>query len=99
MVAGVAAGLKIGRRQYGDRVVGIGVAIPSPVSAGQMVQPTLPDWQDLDVADILGGADKGYPGPVLAGNEATPSGLSEARRGVLRRASGPLPLHVSTRIG
>jgi len=37
-------------RPHGDRVVGVGVAVPSPVSAGQMVQPTLPDWQDLDVA-------------------------------------------------
>ena len=84
MLADVAARLKIRRREYGDRVVGIGVAVPSPVSAGQMVQPTLPDWQDVDVADILGGADKGYPGPVLAGNDATLAGLAEARRGVLR---------------
>ena len=55
MLADVAARLKIRRRQFGDRVVGIGVAVPSPVSAGQMVQPTLPDWQDVDVAAVLGG--------------------------------------------
>jgi predicted NBD/HSP70 family sugar kinase len=80
-------------------VVGIGVAVPSPLSAGQMVQPTLPDWQDVDVADILGGADKGYPGPVLAGNDATLAGLAEARRGVLRGVSVALHLHVATGIG
>ena len=57
MLADVAARLKVRRREYGDRVVGIGVAVPSPLSAGRMVQPTLPDWQDVDVADILGGAD------------------------------------------
>ena len=56
MLADVAARLKIRRRQFGDRVIGIGVAVPSPVSAGQMVQPTLPDWQDVDVAAVLGGA-------------------------------------------
>src|SRR6201989_2414567 len=53
MLADVATRLKGHRRQFGDRVIGVGVAVPSPVSAGQMVQPTLPDWQDLDVADIL----------------------------------------------
>jgi predicted NBD/HSP70 family sugar kinase len=92
MLADVAARLKVRRRQFGDRVVGIGVAVPSPLSAGHMVQPTLPDWQDLDVADILGGADEGYPGPVLAG-------LAEARRGVLRGVSVALHLHVATGIG
>jgi predicted NBD/HSP70 family sugar kinase len=102
MLAGVAARLKIRRRQFGDRVVGIGVAVPSPLSAGQMVQPTLPDWQDLDVADILGGADDGddgYLGPILAGNDATLAGLAEARRGVLRGVTVALHLHVATGIG
>ena len=103
MLAEVAARLKIRRRQFGDRVVGIGVAVPSPVSAGQMVQPTLPDWQDLDVAGALGAGEddggEGYPGPVLAGNDATLAGLAEARRGVLRGVSVALHLHVATGIG
>jgi predicted NBD/HSP70 family sugar kinase len=96
MLADVAARLKIRRRQFGDRVVGIGVAVPSPLSAGQMVQPTLPDWQDVDVASVLGSlAD----GPILAGNDATLAGLAEARRGVLRGVSVALHLHVATGIG
>ena len=101
MLADVAARLKGHRREFGDRVVGVGVAVPSPVSAGQMVQPTLPDWQDLDVADILGAndGDEGFAGPVLAGNDATLAGLAEARRGVLRGVSVALHLHVATGIG
>ena len=102
MLAEVAARLKIRRRQFGDRVVGIGVAVPSPLSAGQMVQPTLPDWQDVDVAGVLGGGaeeDEGCLGPVLAGNDATLAGLAEARRGVLRGVSVALHLHVATGIG
>ena len=101
MLADVAARLKIRRREFGDRVVGVGVAVPSPVSAGQMVQPTLPDWQDLDVADALGAndGDEGFAGPVLAGNDATLAGLAEARRGVLRGVSVALHLHVATGIG
>ena len=99
MLADVAVRLKIRRREFGDRVIGIGVAVPSPLSAGQMVQPTLPDWQDVDVAEILGGDDESYPGPVLAGNDATLAGLAEARRGVLRGISVALHLHVATGIG
>ena len=101
MLAGVAARLKDHRRRFGDRVVGVGVAVPSPVSAGQMVQPTLPDWQDVDVADILGAndGDEGFTAPVLAGNDATLAGLAEARRGVLRGVSVALHLHVATGIG
>ena len=97
MLADVAARLNIRRRQFGDRVVGIGVAVPSPVSAGQMVQPTLPDWQDVDVAAVLGGA--GDEDLVLAGNDATLAGLAEARRGVLRGVSVALHLHAATGIG
>ena len=101
VLADVAARLNIRRRQFGDRVVGIGVAVPSPVSAGQMVQPTLADWQDVDVASILGGGDGDQEngGPVLAGNDATLAGLAEARRGVLRGVSVALHLHVATGIG
>ena len=104
VLADVAVRLKIRRRQFGGRVVGTGVAVPSPVSAGQMVQPTLPDWQDVDVATVLGGGIgedgvAGDEGPILAGNDATLAGLAEARRGVLRGVSVALHLHVATGIG
>ncbi len=96
VLADVAARLNIRRRQFGHRVVGVGVAVPSPVSAGQMVQPTLADWQGVDVAAVLG-AD--VPGPVLVGNDATLAGLAEVRRGVLRGIPAALHLHVATGIG
>ena len=100
VLADVAARLKVRRRQFGDRVVGVGVAVPSPVSAGQMVQPTLPDWQDVDVESAFGaGGDRADSGPVLAGNDATLAGLAEARRGVLRGISVALHLHAATGIG
>jgi predicted NBD/HSP70 family sugar kinase len=95
----VAARLKVRRRQFGDRVVGIGVAVPSPVSGGKMVQPTLPDWQGVDVARVLSGFADDDLGPVLVGNDATLAGLAEARRGVLRGVSVALHLHVATGIG
>jgi predicted NBD/HSP70 family sugar kinase len=106
-LADVADRLAVCRRQFGGRVVGTGVAVPSPVHAGQMVQPTLPDWQDVDVASILssGHSEAGQAGldgtgsSVLAGNDATLAGLAEARRGVLRGIPVALHLHVATGIG
>jgi predicted NBD/HSP70 family sugar kinase len=99
MLADVAARLRVRRRQFGDRVVGIGVAVPSPVSGGTMVQPTLSDWQGVDVAGVLGIFGESGQDPVLAGNDATLAGLAEARRGVLRGVSVALHLHVATGIG
>jgi predicted NBD/HSP70 family sugar kinase len=105
MLADVAARLASRRREFGDRVVGIGIAVPSPVRGGTMVQPTLPDWQGIDVTGLLGAtaadgssAADGWC-PVLAGNDATLAGLAEARRGVLRGFSVALHLHVATGIG
>jgi predicted NBD/HSP70 family sugar kinase len=97
MLAEVRARLGLRRRSFGDRVVGIGVAVPSPVDGGTMVQPTLADWQGVDVAAILGG--KNDEELVLAGNDATLAGLAEARRGVLRGVSVALHLHAATGIG
>jgi predicted NBD/HSP70 family sugar kinase len=95
MLNDVADRLKVRSRQFGSRVVGIGVAVPSPVSGGRMVQPTLPEWQGVDVAAVLGSG----PGPVLIGNDATLAGLAEARRGVLRGVPVALHVHVATGIG
>jgi predicted NBD/HSP70 family sugar kinase len=95
MLNNVADQLTASGDRFGDRVVGIGVAVPSPVSGGRMVQPTLPEWQDVDVAAALGSGS----GPVLTGNDATLAGLAEARRGVLRGVSVALHVHVATGIG
>ncbi len=95
MLKDVADRLKVRSRQFGSRVVGVGVAVPSPVSGGRMVQPTLPEWQDVDVAAVLGSGS----GPVLIGNDATLAGLAEARRGVLRGVPVALHVHVATGIG
>ena len=99
VLADVAARLRIRGRQFGGRVIGVGVAVPSPVSGGKMVQPTLADWRDVDVARALVPAGPAETGPVLVGNDATLAGLAEARRGVLRGVSVALHLHVATGIG
>ena len=99
MLRDVAGRLEIRSRQFAGRVVGVGVAVPSPVRGSTMVQPTLPEWQDVDVAAALGSAGSPGAGPVLTGNDATLAGLAEARRGVLRGVPVALHLHVATGIG
>ena len=93
----VADRLKVRGHQFGDRVVGVGIAVPSPVRGSTMVQPTLIEWQDVDVTEALG--PWLFACPVLAGNDATLAGLAEARRGVLRGVPVALHLHVATGIG
>jgi len=97
MLTDLADRLKIHGRQFADRVVGVGIAVPSPVRGSTMVQPTLTEWQDLDVTAALGPSV--VFGPVLTGNDATLAGLAEARRGVLRGVPVALHLHVATGIG
>jgi predicted NBD/HSP70 family sugar kinase len=89
-LAQVAASLGKHRRALDGRVVGTGVAVPSPVRDGRMVQPTLDDWKDVNVADTL---------HASVGNDATLAGLAEARRGVLRGVPIALHLHAATGIG
>jgi len=102
MLSDVADRLKIRARQFGGRVVGVGIAVPSPLRRGTMVQPTLPEWQDVDVTEALGSSGSPGDGPlgsVLTGNDATLAGLAEARRGALRGVPVALHLHVATGIG
>jgi predicted NBD/HSP70 family sugar kinase len=97
MLHEVADRLKIRAGQFGDRVIGVGVAVPSPVRGSTMVQPTLTEWQGVDVTAALGPAVAS--GPVLAGNDATLAGLAEVRRGVLRGVPVALHLHIATGVG
>lgn len=78
------------RKELDGRVVGTGVAVPSPVRSGRMAQPTLEDWKDVNVANTL---------HASVGNDATLAGLAEARRGVLRGIPVALHLHAATGIG
>lgn len=93
MLADAARVVAARRISLGSRVVGIAVAVPSPVSAGAMVQPTLLDWRGVDVAAVFGGQG------VLVGNDATFAGLAEARRGALRGVDVAVHLHMATGIG
>ena len=98
LLTSLAQRLAVHRADLGPRLIGIGVAVPSPVSQGRMVQPGLAAWDGVDVSEVL---DTGPAGavPVLAGNDARLAGLAEARRGGLRNLSVALHLHLATGVG
>lgn len=87
----VAAALARHRRAFKARVIGAGIAVPSPVSGGTMMQPTLADWRGMDIAARLG--------TVYVGNDSRLAGLAEARRGALSGIAFALHLHAATGIG
>ncbi|HEX3752551.1 MAG TPA: ROK family transcriptional regulator [Streptosporangiaceae bacterium] len=99
LLTGLAARLAAHRATLGSRLVGIGVAVPSPVSQGQMVQPGLADWRGVDVAATLGAQLTGPYVAILVGNDARLAGLAEARRGGLRDLPVALHLHLATGLG
>jgi len=87
----VAGALARHRRTFKTRVIGTGIAVPSPVSGGTMVQPTLAEWRGADMAARLG--------TVYVGNDARLAGLAEARRGALCGTTFALHVHAATGIG
>ncbi len=95
LLAGLAERLAAFRDALGSRLIGIGVAVPSPVSHGRMVQPALAEWRGVDVTALLSAGSV----PLLIGNDAKLAGLAEARRGGLRDVPVALHLHVATGIG
>ena len=95
LLNGLAKRLAAHRLTRGRRLIGIGVAVPSPVSQGRMVQPGLAAWDGVDVSTVLAGGSV----PVLVGNDARLAGLAEARRGGLRDLSVALHLHLATGVG
>ena len=99
LLTDLAARLAAHGTPLGSRLIGVGVAVPSPVSRGRMEQPGLADWRGVDVAATLIAQQADAAIPVLVGNDARLAGLAEARRGALRDLPVALHLHVATGVG
>lgn len=77
--------------EFGDRVVGAGVAVPGLV-AGNTVTASLLDWPRLDTTPLTSALDV----PTLIGNDATMAAVAEAR---LHPESLRALLHVVVEVG
>lgn len=96
VLAHVAEAVHHLHQDLGPRLRAFGVSVAGTVSAGRLVLASGLGWQDVDIAGAL---DLGSAVPVVVGNDATLSGVAEARRGAGRDAVAALHLTIEVGVG
>ncbi|MGI5240550.1 ROK family protein [Dactylosporangium sp. CA-139066] len=91
VLAEVRAALDAVRRDAGDRLAAVGVAVPGTVRGTTVVQAATLRWRDVDLAPLGGGL------PLTVGNDASLAGVAEALRGAARGV--PVALHLTVEVG
>jgi predicted NBD/HSP70 family sugar kinase len=86
----LSARVRAAAAPLGNRLVGIGVAVPGPTSGNRLVHATMLGWHDVD----LSGLPPAPHLPLVAGNDATMAAVAEARLHTPRSL-----LHVVVEIG
>ncbi|WP_427891134.1 ROK family transcriptional regulator [Kribbella sp. GL6] len=81
--------------QYGDRLQLVSLAVPGTVRDNQLMQAPTLEWAELDLAQVTADVDV----PLLAGNDATLSGVAEARTGAAAGAGTAVHLIIEVGIG
>lgn len=87
------------RKSAARRLVGIGIAVPSPVDPGQpfsLSEVVLPDWKGTSGLDFLG---ERYGVPVMVDNDANLGALAEHWWGAARGAHHFAYVKVGTGVG
>jgi predicted NBD/HSP70 family sugar kinase len=83
------------REHYGDRLQLVSLAVPGTVRDNHLMQAPTLEWAELDLAQVTADVDV----PLLAGNDATLSGVAEARTGAAAGAGTAVHLIVEVGIG
>jgi predicted NBD/HSP70 family sugar kinase len=83
------------QHQYADRLLAVALAIAGTVRDNHLMQASTLNWRDVDLNTLT--ADMGLP--LLVGNDATLSGVAEARTGAAAGAGTALHLIVEVGIG
>ena len=91
-VGSAIAGLRV---RHGERVRVVSVAVAGTVQEQRLVQASTLGWGEVDLRALLRGASL----PLLVGNDATLSGVAEARGGAGAGARAVLHLIVEVGIG
>jgi predicted NBD/HSP70 family sugar kinase len=94
VVAAIGTAVTRLRRQYGDRVRGIGISAPGTVSRDLVLDASNLGWHDVDLAAAWPGAEI-----FVAGNDATLAASAESHRGVAVGASVALHLRIEAGLG
>jgi predicted NBD/HSP70 family sugar kinase len=80
-------------RGYGNRLRSVSVAVAGTVQDNRLVQASTLGWPEVDLGDL------GRSLPLLVGNDASLSGVAEARRGTASGARTVLHLIVEVGVG
>jgi predicted NBD/HSP70 family sugar kinase len=83
------------RSQYGERLRVVSLAAPGTIRDNRLMQASTLGWGELDLDTVTAGTEL----PLLAGNDATLSGVAEARTGAAAGAGTALHLIVEVGIG
>jgi predicted NBD/HSP70 family sugar kinase len=95
VLAALRAGVDSAKAQYGDRLLAVSLAVAGTVRENRLMQATTLGWSALDLSPVVG--DTGLP--LLVGNDATLSGVAEARTGAAAGAGTALHLIVEVGVG
>jgi predicted NBD/HSP70 family sugar kinase len=87
--------VKRAQEQYGERLRVVSLAAPGTIRDNHLMQAPTLDWAELDLEAVTAGTGL----PLLAGNDATLSGVAEARTGAAAGAGTALHLIVEVGIG
>jgi predicted NBD/HSP70 family sugar kinase len=83
------------RDVYGDRLQVVSLSVPGTIRDNHLMQAPTLDWAELDLESVTAGTGL----PLLAGNDATLSGVAEARTGAAAGARTALHLIVEVGLG
>lgn len=92
LVTRLRARVRRAAQPLGERLVGVGVAVPGPTADDRLVHATMLGWRDVDLRRLAPADDV----PVVAGNDATMAAVAEAR---LHTPRPHTLLHVVVEIG
>ncbi|WP_344232407.1 ROK family transcriptional regulator [Kribbella hippodromi] len=81
------------QEQYGVRLQMVSLAVPGTVRDNHLLQAPTLEWAELDLTAVAGEL------PLLAGNDATLSGVAEARTGAAAGAGTAVHLIIEVGIG
>jgi predicted NBD/HSP70 family sugar kinase len=95
VLAALHAGVDNTKAQYGDRLLAVSLAVAGTVRDEHLMQAPTLGWSTVDLSPVVAGTGV----PLLVGNDATLSGVAEARTGAAAGAGTALHLIVEVGIG
>jgi predicted NBD/HSP70 family sugar kinase len=95
VLSNLQGAVKRAQEQYGERLRVVSLAAPGTIRDNRLMQAATLDWAELDLETVTAGTGL----PLLAGNDATLSGVAEARTGAAAGAGTALHLIVEVGIG